>query len=131
MKGSLLSFNVAESRGVISGDDGKRYSFPSTEWQEEAILRKGMKLDFLTTGNEASEVYLVSEPSIFEVSGEGWYKSSDQKLLAGVCSGLAHKFDVSVLGMRITTLLLTLFFLFPLIIYIVLWLMLSSKQTRG
>jgi phage shock protein PspC (stress-responsive transcriptional regulator) len=130
MKGNLLSFNVAESRGVISGEDGNRYSFHGSEWEEEAIPRKGMKLDFIVADGEATEIYLVAGPSFIEVSSEGWYKSSDNKMLAGVCAGLADKFSVSVTGMRVSMFLLAFFFLLPLAIYIVLWLMLSAKPTR-
>ena len=27
MKGKILDYNIQESKGVISGDDGQRYSF--------------------------------------------------------------------------------------------------------
>ena len=31
MKGKVLDYNIQESKGIISGDDGQRYSFESSE----------------------------------------------------------------------------------------------------
>jgi len=129
MKGQLLNFNTRESQGVISGDDGNRYNFISSEWHEETTPQKGMQLDFLVTENMATEVYIDSSFAITN-KDENWYKSSDSKLIAGVCSGLATKFDVSTLGIRIATVVVSIFFLFPVILYIVLWLLLPAKATK-
>ena len=60
------------------------------------------------------------------------YRSSDEKVLAGVCSGIAHKFDLNVTGVRWTLSLVTLFLTgFPAIAYIVLWAVLKERPTGG
>ena len=34
MKGKILDYNIQESTGIISGDDGQRYSFSKNEWKQ-------------------------------------------------------------------------------------------------
>jgi len=60
------------------------------------------------------------------------YKSSDEKVLAGVCAGLAHKLDLNVTGLRWATVIITLFFTgIPIIAYVILWAILKERPTRG
>jgi hypothetical protein len=35
MKGMILDFSIPESQGVISGDDGNRYTFMGKEWKSQ------------------------------------------------------------------------------------------------
>ena len=59
------------------------------------------------------------------------YKSADDKLIAGVCSGLAHQFNFKKTGFRIVFAVLSVFFLFPIIIYAILWIVLNKKPTKN
>ena len=60
------------------------------------------------------------------------YRSSDDKVIAGVCAGLAHKFDLNVTGLRWTVALVTLFLSgVPLIVYAVLWAVVKPRPTGG
>lgn len=60
------------------------------------------------------------------------YRSSDDKVIAGVCGGLAHKFDLNVTGVRWAVALVTLFFTgVPLLVYAVLWAVLKERPTKG
>jgi phage shock protein PspC (stress-responsive transcriptional regulator) len=61
-----------------------------------------------------------------------FYRSSDEKMIAGVCGGLAHYFDLNAIGMR-WVLVLVSFFLtgFPVLVYAVLWMILKSRPTAG
>ena len=60
------------------------------------------------------------------------YRSSDDKVIAGVCGGLAHKFDLNVTGVRWTVALVTLFLTgVPLVLYAVLWAVLKARPTGG
>lgn len=62
------------------------------------------------------------------------YRSSDDKVVAGVCGGLAHRFDLNATGLRWAFALATVFFFFTLIpegIYIALWIILKERQTKG
>ena len=60
------------------------------------------------------------------------YRSSDEKVIDGVCAGLAHKFDLNVTGVRWTVALVTLFLTgVPLVLYAVLWAVLKARPTGG
>ena len=60
------------------------------------------------------------------------YRSSDEKVFAGVCAGLARRFDFNVTGLRLAVALVTLFLSgVPLIVYIVLWVVLKARPTSG
>ena len=59
------------------------------------------------------------------------YRSSDNMVIAGVCGGIAHKFDLNVTGVRWVVALGTLASSgLPLIVYAVLWAILKEKPTR-
>ena len=136
MKGNLLNFNVADSEGLISGDDGKRYHFKATEWKDEALPTKDMYLDFIVDeAGEACEIFTISipkdiVPDYIPVIPENWYKSSDNGIFAGVCAGIAHKQKISLTGIRIATVICSLFFVLPFFIYILLWILFPAKNTR-
>ena len=60
------------------------------------------------------------------------YRSSDEKVIAGVCAGLAHTLDLNMTGLRWVVALVTLFLSgIPAIVYIVLWAILKSRPTAG
>ena len=59
------------------------------------------------------------------------YRSSDEKVIAGVCAGIAHKFDLNVTGLRWVVALATLFLSgIPALVYLVLWAILKARSTR-
>lgn len=58
------------------------------------------------------------------------YRSSDNKVIAGVCAGIAHRLDLNVTGLRWVVALVTLFFSgLPAIVYLVLWAVLKARST--
>ena len=60
------------------------------------------------------------------------YRSSDDKVIAGVCGGIAHKFDFNVTGLRWAVTLVTIFCTgIPLVIYAVAWAILKERSTKG
>lgn len=60
------------------------------------------------------------------------YRSSDEKVIAGVCAGLAHKFDLNLMGLRWAVALVALFLTgIPAIVYVVLWATLKTRPTSG
>jgi phage shock protein C len=50
------------------------------------------------------------------------YRSRDQRMLAGVCGGLAEYFNVDVTVIRVLFLVLSVFGGTGLVIYVVMWL---------
>jgi TM2 domain-containing membrane protein YozV len=57
MKGKVLNFNASTNTGVISGDDGARYAFSTSDWKQQTDPRTGAKVDFVNSEGKASEVY--------------------------------------------------------------------------
>ena len=57
------------------------------------------------------------------------YRSSDEKVIAGVCAGVAHKLDLNVTGLRWVVALTTLFLSgVPALVYLVLWVVLKERS---
>lgn len=61
MQGVILDYNIQTNSGVISGNDGKRYSFSNLEWRSTtAMPQKNTTVDFETTENhEAVNIYVL------------------------------------------------------------------------
>jgi len=61
------------------------------------------------------------------------YRSSDDKVLAGVCGGLAHALDLNSGGVRIVYFLATLFggWTLGVVLYLAGWLLLPERSTKG
>lgn len=56
------------------------------------------------------------------------HRSSSNKVIAGVCGGLAEQFDLNATGIRWAVALVTLFLSgLPLIVYLVLWAILKKQ----
>ena len=132
--GKVLDFNISASSGLILGDDGVRYTFRGAEWRSAASLpQAGLRVNFVVSGLEALAIYAeagtpprLSSPGATADSGTGagFYRSSDAKLVGGVCAGLAHKWDVPVLIPRLA-------FCTPLfLVYTIMWLTLPEKPTK-
>lgn len=132
--GKVLDFNISASSGLILGDDGVRYTFRGAEWRSAASLpQAGLRVNFVVSGQEALAIYAeagtpprLSSPgaSADSGTGAGFYRSSDAKLVGGVCAGLAHKWDIPVLIPRIAC--CTPLFL----VYAIMWLTLPEKPTK-
>jgi len=58
MRGEVLSYDAAAGAGLISGDDGVRYSF-GTMALRDGPVRPGQKVDFVPVGGEATEIMVL------------------------------------------------------------------------
>ena len=59
------------------------------------------------------------------------YRSSDDKVIGGVCGGLAHRFDWNVEALRWIFALAGIFSGVALFVYLILWLVLKERPTSG
>lgn len=58
MQGKVLDYSIKSGEGYISGDDGNRYTFNSSEWMSiESYPCKGCYVDFVAEDNKAAKVY--------------------------------------------------------------------------
>lgn len=99
MKGQILDFSVQSNSGVISGDDGNRYSFTGDGWQEPSVPQRGMRVDFDPVNDVATAIYseagVVPQPAV--------PSQSKSKIAAGLLAiflgGLGiHKFYLGYPG---------------------------------
>jgi len=140
-KGKVLDFNLAQSSGLISGDDGIRYNFSSAEWRSQGTLpTSGVRVEFVSLGAIASAVYAVaSAQPVGQPSGhgagrrnpiyDGYYRSSDDQFAGGICAGMAHKW-----GQSTTVVRLIFFLFFPFgfwFVYPILWLAWKDVPTKN
>ena len=59
MKGKILDYNIQESTGIISSDDGRRYSFSNSEWKASESPKVNQTVDFEAQDGVANAIYLV------------------------------------------------------------------------
>ncbi len=58
MKGKILDYNFQESRGIISADDGNRYSFENSQWKGTQSPKVNQIVDFEIDSQNAKDIYL-------------------------------------------------------------------------
>ena len=54
-----MDYNIQESKGVISGDDGQRYSFENKDWKASELPKVNQIVDFEVDENQAKSVYAI------------------------------------------------------------------------
>ncbi|WGH76923.1 PspC domain-containing protein [Tenacibaculum tangerinum] len=114
----LLSERITDARQVVNESD-----------IEEIIAIMGQPEDYA----EAEETY--NENTSYNYSrntAKKMFRDGDDKFLGGVCSGLGHYFNIDVVWIRLTFLILTLAgFGFGIIGYIILWIILPEAKTTS
>ncbi len=77
MRGEVLSYDAGAGAGLISGDDGARYSFNSLALRDGAV-RPGQKVDFVPVGGEATEIMVLGGATLglpTQVGGFDWQRA--------------------------------------------------------
>lgn len=72
MRGEILTYDDGPGTGLISGDDGVRYSFSRGDLQQLAPVQTGMKVDFVPVDGLATNVIVVSQPTVSAAAGAGY-----------------------------------------------------------
>ncbi|PKF60989.1 hypothetical protein CW745_11790 [Psychromonas sp. psych-6C06] len=63
MKGKILEFSENTREGIISGEDGNRYTFLVDSWKANTLPAAGNKVDFSINGDIAESIYRDSASS--------------------------------------------------------------------
>ena len=84
MRGRVLSFNG--STGLISGDDGKRYTFSASDLMGDGYLPAGSTVDFEGEDGVATSIYML----VAALGDKNKYVAAILAFLLGVFG--AHKF---------------------------------------
>ena len=69
MRGEVLSYDDGTGAGLISGDDGARYSFTRSDLQQLAPVRAGTKVDFIAADGLATQVFIVAQSQASPAAG--------------------------------------------------------------
>lgn len=70
MRGEILSYDTTAGTGLISGDDGARYSFASSDLKSPAVPAAGVRVDFVPEGDLATQILILAGgPSTVGVAG--------------------------------------------------------------
>ncbi|HWQ75059.1 MAG TPA: TM2 domain-containing protein [Syntrophomonas sp.] len=95
VKGKILDYSSQDNAGVITGDDGNRYTFQQYDWKGEQLPVRGMSVDYETEGNMARQIY----QSLGSAAGTGGKNKLAAGLLAIFLGGLGiHKFYLGFTG---------------------------------
>ncbi|WP_166360971.1 TM2 domain-containing protein [Pseudomonas akapageensis] len=108
MKGTILDFNGVSRTGIITADDGQRYTFDVAQWKSSTLPKNGIKVDFSANNGVAETIY--QEP--------GTSGSSSKKITAALLALFlgafgAHKF---FLGYNKQGIIMFLLFIFGFIL---------------
>ena len=57
MKGKILDYNIQDSKGIISGDDGQRYNFVNKDWKGSELPKVNQVVDFEIDEQNAKSIY--------------------------------------------------------------------------
>ncbi len=60
MRGQILSFDDASGAGLISGDDGIRYTFAREAVSPPSTITTGLRVDFVPVAGEATNIMLLA-----------------------------------------------------------------------
>lgn len=69
VRGEILTYDDTTGQGLISGDDGTRYTFARSELQQLTPLQPGMKVDFVADGTVATGIMTLASPPRASVTG--------------------------------------------------------------
>ena len=65
-----------------------------------------------------------------EIALRCYYCSSDDKMILGVCAGLAHQWNISRPVLRAAMVLWTMYIWWPLLVYIAYWIIFPARPTK-
>ena len=58
MQGQILDYSIQSGQGVITADDGNRYTFSGSQWRAAGAPLRGMRVDFDVQDGAAVSIYL-------------------------------------------------------------------------
>jgi len=108
MQGTVLDYAETEGKGVISGEDGKRYSFTSEDLKGGTMISRTSKVDFDVEDGAAKDIYKMAGATGNAFSGD------KNKLVAGLLAlflgvlGI-HKFYLGKMSAGVIMLVVFLF----------------------
>jgi TM2 domain-containing membrane protein YozV len=115
MKGQVLGVDRRTGDGIVSGEDGRRYSFRPADWAARGEPAVGMLVDFETEENRALTIFPVPgapPPPASAAAPRGPVQSDRNKFVAAILAFLVgplgiHRFYLGRVGSGIAMLVLS------------------------
>lgn len=110
MIGRILAYDPLKAEGVISGEDGNRYTFNGSDWRSAGNSPgAGVQVDFTVEGSLAHEIFAVSSGNALSDAFGGGQKSPIVAGLLALFLGAfgVHKFYLGYNTQGITLLVTT------------------------
>lgn len=118
MKGKILDYSIQESKGLITGDDGNRYSFQNSEWKAAKVPSINQRVDFEIDGKNAIGIYLDAsssfdtekiKSSLSEIQNSELFTSAQGNVSRAVKAGVQNKMGFTL------SIFMTIALFFPII----------------
>jgi TM2 domain-containing membrane protein YozV len=116
MRGQVLGVDLRTGDGMVSGDDGRRYSFTPADWAQRGEPAVGMYVDFEARENRALSIFPVPgtspPPAAFPAPAPAADLGDRNKYVAALIAFLIgplgiHRFYLGRTGSGIAMLILT------------------------
>jgi len=109
MRGTVITFDRNTNSGIISGQDGNRYTFFTQDWRASSFPGEGLQVDFVNENFYAKEIFVVQNSPVYAQSGTVLNKSRTAYILLGIFLGVfgIHNFYAGYQGKGIAQLLIT------------------------
>lgn len=114
MRGQVLGVDLRTGDGIVSGDDGRRYSFRPDDWASRGEPAVGMQVDFETEESRALSIFPVpgATPSAPPAPRPVAVENDRNKYVAAVIAFLVgplgiHRFYLGRTGSGIAMLVLS------------------------
>lgn len=98
---------------------------------DDVINALGKPEEFGIENDEKNTSQKNTEQTFTEPIKKRMFRDPDEKAIGGVCSGLAHYFDIDVVWIRLATFLLIFFGGVSLWVYIILWIVIPEAKTTA
>jgi uncharacterized membrane protein YhaH (DUF805 family) len=76
LKGNVIGFDPDTNTGAISGHDGQRYDFTTSDWHSHARPKHGDLVDFVAEQQRAAQIYPIEPEYIAPSFGEFYFSPS-------------------------------------------------------
>ena len=96
MFGYILHYSVQTGTGVISGDDGARYSFAGRDWLDREPPTRGDRVEFTALQDQAANVQVIT-PAYREPPGQPPHPSAVPEIASGCGAGCLTWIGVAAL----------------------------------
>lgn len=64
MQGHILGFDTRTAEGMISAENGQRYTFAATEWRQRTAPQTGQRVEFEPDDRRATAIHVVGSTAM-------------------------------------------------------------------